>query len=96
MNRLVMIFGWVGIQIKYQLGKLDLDVNITELWNNQKDENGLLLLNASEEHIWELSRLCTYHRDPFDRLLIAQARCEDMVLITADSSIAKYDVETVW
>ena len=84
------------MQIKYQLGKLNLDVSITELWKNQKDENELLLLNTSEDHIWELSRLCSYHRDPFDRLLIAQARCEDMALITADGLIAKYDVEVVW
>jgi PIN domain nuclease of toxin-antitoxin system len=37
-----------------------------------------------------------YHNDPFDRMLIAQARSEEMVLLTADSLISKYDVETMW
>ncbi len=36
------------------------------------------------------------HKDPFDRLLVATAQCEDMTIVTKDENIPKYDVQTVW
>jgi PIN domain nuclease of toxin-antitoxin system len=51
---------------------------------------------VSEEHITELLLLPRLHKDPFDRMLIAQARVEDMPLVTPDRQIWKYDVRTVW
>jgi PIN domain nuclease of toxin-antitoxin system len=47
-------------------------------------------------HLAELDRLPELHRDPFDRLLIAQARVEQLRLITADRAFAGYQVETLW
>ena len=49
-----------------------------------------------EEHIADLLLLPRLHKDPFDRMLIAQARVEKMPLVTADSQIQAYDVHTVW
>jgi PIN domain nuclease of toxin-antitoxin system len=49
-----------------------------------------------EKHITEMALLPHLHRDPFDRMLIAQARVENMLLVTADKQIREYDVRTVW
>ena len=64
------------MQIKTQLGKLILDVPLNELWQKQQKLSDILLLLPKEEHVWELGNLPQLHRDPFDRLLIAQARYE--------------------
>ena len=50
----------------------------------------------SPEHLPSLAALPMLHRDPFDRLLIAQARHADMAIVTADKHIKKYDVRTIW
>ena len=84
------------MQIKHQMGKLALDVSITDIWEQFQEENDLILLNLCVSHIWKLGQLCDYHKDPFDRLLIAQAQCEDMALISADNAITHYDVRVAW
>jgi PIN domain nuclease of toxin-antitoxin system len=53
-------------------------------------------LPLREEHITELLLLPPLHKDPFDRMLIAQARVENMLLVTSDKQIQAYDVRTVW
>lgn len=53
-------------------------------------------LEISHFHSFAAGALPPHHRDPFDRMLIAQARCEEMVLLTADKVFAKYDVETLY
>ncbi|MBC8456515.1 MAG: type II toxin-antitoxin system VapC family toxin [Deltaproteobacteria bacterium] len=84
------------MQIKTQLGKLALDVPLDQLWRRQQIEAGILLLSAREEHVWELGNLPQIHRDPFDRLLIAQSQYEKMALISADGIIARYETRVVW
>jgi PIN domain nuclease of toxin-antitoxin system len=61
-----------------------------------KAEECILLLLTKEEHVWELGNLPQVHRDPFDRLLIAQSRYEKMDLISADDIVAKYETRVVW
>ena len=65
-------------------------------WHDQQTKSQLIFLPAKEEHIWALENLPQIHRDPFDRLLIAQSQCENMPFITADGTIKKYDVKVVW
>jgi len=84
------------MQIKTQLGKLALDVSLDELWHKQQTQSGILLLLTKEEHVWELGNLPQLHSDPFDRLLIAQSRHEDMSLISADGIVSKYETKVVW
>jgi hypothetical protein len=55
-----------------------------------------LLMNSETEHIYGLERLPFYHRDPFDRMLIAQAQAEEMSLISSDSRFADYAISVVW
>lgn len=53
-------------------------------------------IQVREEHVTEMLRLPRPHKDPFDRMLIAQARVENMILVTPDKYIQAYDVRTVW
>lgn len=73
------------IQIKSQLGKLQLNVPWQSMVQKQCQENGLQVLALSEAHIEQLELLAPHHRDPFDRMLIAQAQVEKMVLVSVDS-----------
>ena len=55
-----------------------------------------ILLEVEPEHIRATMNLPPIHRDPFDRMLIAQALVEDMVILTIDANIINYEVETIW
>ena len=84
------------MQIKAQLGKLKLNIPMAELIEKQKETNAIKVLTISLEHILELGNLPTIHNDPFDRLLIAQARVEDAMIVSTDSILAQYPVTVVW
>lgn len=84
------------IQIKHQLGKLDLSKPLEQIVREQREKNGFRLLTIDLPHVLALSTLPDHHRDPFDRLLIAQAMIEHLTLITNDAQIARYPVQTVW
>ena len=73
--------------IKHALGKLD--VNIDDLVNSIA-ESGFIELPITARHAAAVARLPDVHRDPFDRLLIAQALCEPLRFLTADSTLKKY------
>ena len=81
------------IQIKQQLGKLQLRAALPELLETRARENGLNILPIELTQIYALGQLPCHHNDPFDRLLIAQARTESMVLVTVDRKISLYDLE---
>jgi PIN domain nuclease of toxin-antitoxin system len=80
------------MQIKIQLGKLQLSDSLPEIVKTQQLENNLELLPIDLRHIWGIGSLPYHHKDPFDRLLIAQARTEGMTLVSADGIFGMYDV----
>ena len=84
------------MQIKFQLGKLHLALPLAEIIKNQQQTNQLEILPVSLAHIWGLAKLPDYHKDPFDRLLIAQAITEGLTLISHDANIARYPVQVAW
>lgn len=84
------------IQIKLSVKKMTLRGSLPDVVARQQVQNGLKLLPIAENHIYALAELGTHHRDPFDRLLVAQARTEDMTLVTADPKVQAYDVPTLW
>lgn len=84
------------MQIKAQLGKLKLNIPMSELVKNQKETNEMQVLTISLEHILELGNLPAMHNDPFDRLLIAQAKVENAMIVSTDSIFAQYPVTVVW
>ncbi|MEH1768899.1 MAG: type II toxin-antitoxin system VapC family toxin [Nostoc sp.] len=84
------------IQIKVQLGKLHFDLPLSELIESQQQVNDLQLLSITTEHIYALEKLPNHHRDPFDRLLIAQAMTEQMPLLSVDAVFDRYPIERWW
>jgi len=89
-----MISLW-EISIKISIGKLKLKENTSTIFNNcKKYWNIKNDLTSKELQIYE--NLPFYHRDPFDRMLIAQAKNENMIIITKDSNFSKYNIEIMW
>jgi PIN domain nuclease of toxin-antitoxin system len=84
------------MQIKLQLGKLRLNLPLAKVIESQQQTNGIEVLPIILSHVLELDSLPAYHRDPFDRLLIAQARVEDAVLISNDPIFTDYSVKLLW
>jgi len=83
------------MQIKIQLGKLKIELPLADIIE-QQEGNGVETLPVHVSHVLELSNLPFHHKDPFDRLLIAQARIEEAVIMTADPVVAQYAVKVVW
>ncbi|CAK0769087.1 PINc domain-containing protein [Gammaproteobacteria bacterium] len=84
------------IQIKTQLGKLSLAMPIEELVNRNIQENSIGLLSINLSHISCLEQLPLHHKDPFDRIIIAQAIIEGMAIVSADHVFSNYTVRTIW
>ena len=84
------------LTIKARLGKLTLPGPPGECIPAFTRRQGLLSLPVTQIHAIKVYDLPPHHRDPFDRLLIAQAIVEKMTILTADRSFAKYPVEIVW
>ncbi|MBI3958119.1 MAG: type II toxin-antitoxin system VapC family toxin [Chloroflexi bacterium] len=81
------------MQIKYQLGKLELPASVPNFVTTQLQINDIQTLTVLDEHIWALDKLPLHHRDPFDRLLIAQAIVEGYRLASVDAVFREYPVE---
>lgn len=84
------------ICIKISIGKLSLAENWVQVFEREMQVNVIRWLPIEKAHCQVIIGLPWMHRDPFDRLLIAQARCEGMTILTADANIQQYDVATIW
>lgn len=84
------------MQIKHQLGKLDLNMPLNQIIREQCVSNNLKILSLNLEHIFGLQNLPSYHKDPFDRLLLVQAQLENALLISSDSIFESYGVNLFW
>lgn len=84
------------MQIKAQLGKLALSMPIEALVSKNIQENDIYLLPINLSHIAQLEKLPAYHKDPFDRMLIAQAMVEDFTIASIDAVFADYAVPVIW
>jgi PIN domain nuclease of toxin-antitoxin system len=95
----LLLFSLVSVwelQIKSQLGKLAFNMPLREMVEEQQRLNGIQILPIRLEHILNLNALPDYHKDPFDRLLIAQAIQEELTLISSDSQFENYPVHLLW
>lgn len=84
------------MQIKMQLGRLKLEAELTDLIDLQRKINDLQILPIELEHTLELRNLDDHHKDPFDRLLIAQSKLEDLIIVSKDANIKKYSIRVIW
>lgn len=82
--------------IKLSIGKLTLSAPFDILIPQQLDLNGIELLGIEVAHAKVVSTLSFHHRDPFDRLLIAQAIVESMPIVSADTAFDTYAVKRLW
>ena len=84
------------MQIKASLGKLELHDDLATIVQQQVQGNHFAILPVMLEHVYALADLAEHHKDPFDRLLVAQARVEGHTIVTNDAVIQRYDVPTLW
>ena len=96
-NRLFFsLIGIWEIQIKTQLGKMKLSLPLKDLIDSQEKANGLEILPITREHIFAVDILPFHHKDPFDRLLVAQGIVEKVTIVTADPKLSDYSVSLLW
>lgn len=84
------------MQIKSTLGKLQLSRPASEIVQAELDRSAMQLLPITLHHIDALARLPNHHRDPFDRLLVAQAIHDGLTLVSSDQAIAMYAAPVLW
>lgn len=84
------------IAIKSALGKLPLSEPPASFVPKGMAAQGIRPLSITHTHALAVSELPAHHRDPFDRILISQARTEEMIILTADRVFEQYDVKILW
>ena len=96
-NKLLLSIASVWeMQIKIGIGKLQLEESLTEIVAKQREVNEVEIFPINLDHIWQLDSLPLHHKDPFDRMLIAQAITENLPILTIDSIFHKYQVNIIW
>ena len=91
----ISIASFWEIAIKNGLGKLTLDVSFAEL-KTEAIKNSFQILPITFEDTLKLNNLPFYHRDPFDRIIISQAKENNLMLVSCDSNFNLYDVNVLW
>ncbi|MFN9173231.1 MAG: type II toxin-antitoxin system VapC family toxin [Synechocystis sp.] len=84
------------MQIKFSLGKLQLKISLSQLVDDEVKANRIELLPLSLSHIYALHSLPLHHRDPFDRMLIAQSMNTDLQIVSVDEKFDFYGVSRIW
>jgi PIN domain nuclease of toxin-antitoxin system len=84
------------MSIKINLGKLNIKGLSLEEFMQEVVENGFAFLEISKVHILKNGLLPLHHRDPFDRLIIAQTMAEGWHIITSDDAFDAYEVQRIW
>lgn len=82
--------------IKIKTGKLYIKMPLRKFIDNVQKDYHFELLNITLEHIYEVERLPLHHKDPFDRLLIAQSMIENIAVTTSDEIFDKYSINVIW
>ena len=96
-NRLLLsVASLWEIAIKVSLGKIKLSEPFGTLIPEQLTANGIDLLDISVEHAALVATMPFHHRDPFDRLIAAQARVENITLISTDEVFEVYEIVRLW
>jgi PIN domain nuclease of toxin-antitoxin system len=84
------------LAIKHALGRLVLPAPPAEYVPSRMSRSGISALPVLHAHALRVAELPVHHRDPFDRLLVAQAQYEGLTLVTSDRQLAAYDVPIAW
>ena len=84
------------IAIKSSLGKLKIDRPLDQFIPEQLSANGFKPLEIGFRHIVQVNTMPFHHKDPFDRLLAAQAREEKLLIVSADPIFTQYGIKRIW
>ncbi|MHC4469854.1 MAG: type II toxin-antitoxin system VapC family toxin [Planctomycetota bacterium] len=84
------------IAIKAALGRIEMPEPIGAFLGEQLRHQRVDPLPVEHSHAWRVADLPLHHRDPFDRMLVAQALVENLPILTADRRLEPYGVETIW
>ncbi|MBW4582764.1 MAG: type II toxin-antitoxin system VapC family toxin [Tildeniella nuda ZEHNDER 1965/U140] len=84
------------MQIKIQIEKLQISLSLAELVESQRQANMIEILPISLPHVLALDHLPLHHKDPFDRLMVAQANIESATLVSQDETLSRYSVQLIW
>jgi PIN domain nuclease of toxin-antitoxin system len=95
-ERLLSIVSLWEIATKTSLGKLILSAPFDELFPAQLTLNGIDILNINVDHLSTVTLLPFHHRDPFDRLIMAQALVEKLPIVSIDGALDVYGVTRLW
>ena len=91
----ISIASFWEITIKKQIGKLEIDVSIDDLFK-YAERNQIEIVQITSEHLIVLSNLAQHHNDPFDRLIVSQAIAENLILYSRDKGLKKYKIKQEW
>ncbi len=86
----------IAIKISTKKDSFELSTDWHSLVPRYLTENQYSRIDITAQHCAALTTLPFHHRDPFDRMLITTAQCEDLTLISRDSAFQHYDVKTLW
>lgn len=95
-ERFLSIASLWEIAIKVSIGKLKLQLSVSDLVTEQVYDNDIKLLAITPQHLDILKQLDFHHKDPFDRLIIAQAIAENLTILSVDSIFDNYPVKRLW
>jgi PIN domain nuclease of toxin-antitoxin system len=95
-TKFVSLASYWELAIKISLGRYVLKESYDDFIQHAIFDNGFLILPVEPRHTAGLVSLPYHHKDPFDRLLVAQARMEGIRLVSADSVLDRYGVTRVW
>lgn len=84
------------IAIKQSIGKLDIGMPLPDFIQQGVLDNDFGVLQISPQHIQQTAQLPLHHRDPFDRMLVAQAVCESLQIVSADTILDAYGITRIW
>jgi len=84
------------VAIKIKLGAYTLNVPFDCFWNEAINAGGLTLLPIAITHAAQLTELPLHHRDPFDRMLVAQSRVENLPVVSCDAQLDRYGIRRIW
>jgi PIN domain nuclease of toxin-antitoxin system len=96
LNPCVSVISLMELIVKSQKGHLQLTPDPLQWWDNSVKLYGFAVLPVRQNHVQRLWALPRIHKDPADRLLIAQAIAEGIPLVTSDDTIRQYPVEAIW
>ncbi|MEA5564566.1 type II toxin-antitoxin system VapC family toxin [Anabaena sp. UHCC 0399] len=96
-NQIFLIIASIWeIGIKQSLGKLNFNLPLKMFITQQMSLNNFSLLDIKISHVSTVSQLPLHHRDPFDRMLIAQAIAENIPILSADAIFDTYPIQRLW